>query len=96
MIKKKAPTIPGAIVLSLFGIGLGFASTRGFVPIEIPTLFSKYGTLSLQLFPSAFPKFSLSPFLFQSASVIALIAIIETMLSAKVANLMTKPICREA
>lgn len=90
ILKKKAPTIPGAIVLSLFGIGLGFASTRGFVPIEIPTLFSKYGTLSLQLFPSAFPKLSLSPFLFQSASVIALIAIIETMLSAKVANLMTK------
>ncbi len=90
ILKKKAPTIPGAIVLSLFGIGLGFASTSGFVPIEIPTLFSKYGTLSLQLFPSAFPKLSLSPFLFQSASVIALIAIIETMLSAKVANLMTK------
>ncbi len=89
-IKKKAPTIPGAIVLSFIGIGVGYASTRGLLPFSIPTLFSKYGTLTLQLFPSALPKLSLSPALFQGASVIAIIAIIETMLSAKVANLMTK------
>lgn len=89
-IKKKVPTVPGAIVLSIIGIGVGYASTRGMLPVTIPTLFSKYGTLTLQLIPSAMPKLALFPYLFQSASVIAIIAIIETMLSAKVANLMTK------
>lgn len=90
IIKKKLPAVPGAIALSFLGIGVGYASTKGIVPWVIPTLFSKYGTLSLQLIPSAMPKLSFSPYLFQSASVIAIIAIIETMLSAKVANLMTK------
>lgn len=89
-IKKKLPAVPGAIVLSLIGITVGYTSTKGMLPFGIPTLFSKYGALTLQLFPSALPKLSLSPYLFQSASVIAIIAIIETMLSAKVANLMTK------
>jgi SulP family sulfate permease len=89
-VKKKAPTVPGAIALSLIGIGIGYASTSGLLPFTVPTLFSKYGALTLQLFPTALPKFSITPALFQGASVIAIIAIIETMLSAKVANLMTK------
>jgi len=88
--KKKIPSIPGAIVLSVIGICIGFASAKQFLPISIPTLFSKYGTLSLRLIPTTLPKLYLSPSLFHSASVIAIIAIIETMLSAKVANLMTK------
>ncbi len=89
-IRKKFPFIPGAILLALIGIVLGYTSTIGIIPISIPTLFSKYGTLTLHLFPTAFPKFFVTGYLFQSASVIAIIAIIETMLSAKVANLMTK------
>lgn len=89
-IKRKLPTVPGAIILSLIGIVIGYASTIGTLPLSIPTLFSKYGTLSLQLFPTSFPKLFITSYLFQSASVIAIIAIIETMLSAKVANLMTK------
>ena len=89
-IKKKFPFIPGAILLALIGILAGYTSTIGMLPIHIPTLFSKYGTLTLHLFPTAFPKFFITGYLLQSASVIAIIAIIETMLSAKVANLMTK------
>lgn len=89
-IKKKLPTVPGAIILSLVGIAIGYTATVGILPISIPTLFSKYGTLTLQLFPTSFPKLFITSYLFQSASVIAIIAIIETMLSAKVANLMTK------
>lgn len=89
-IKKKFPFIPGAILLALIGIILGYTSTIGVLPIHIPTLFSKYGALTLRLFPTAFPKLFITRNLLQSASVIAIIAIIETMLSAKVANLMTK------
>lgn len=89
-IKKKFPFIPGAILLALIGIILGCTSTIGVLPINIPTLFSKYGALTLRLFPTAFPKLFITRNLLQSASVIAIIAIIETMLSAKVANLMTK------
>lgn len=90
LIKKKFPTVPGAIILSFMGIVIGYTSTIGILPFSIPTLFSRYGTLTLQLFPTSLPKLFITSYLFQSASIIAIIAIIETMLSAKVANLMTK------
>lgn len=90
MIKKYRPQLPGAIVLTIIGLGLGYASQAQWLPIFIPTLFSKYGPLTLHLFPTQLPTFVFNQMMLQSASVIAFIAIIETMLSAKVANLMTK------
>lgn len=88
--KKKWPQLPGAIVLSFLGIVLGGLSTFHIIPFSIGTLYSKFGPLTLHLFPSSLPAFTYNAQLFQSASMIAFIAIIETMLSAKVANVMTK------
>lgn len=90
LVKKKLPNVPGAIMLSAMGILIGYSSTTGIVPFFVPTLFSKYGTLSLQLLPRTLPKLFVNSYLFQSASTVAIIAIIETMLSAKVANIVTK------
>jgi sulfate permease, SulP family len=88
--KKRIPQLPGAILLTGFGIILGFVTATGLIPVNIPTLYSKFGQLSLQLIPNHLPKLSVSAPMLQAASVIAFIAIIETMLSAKVANIMTK------
>lgn len=91
--KKKAPKLPGAIVLTFIGIVLGGIATMGYLPFQLPTLLSKYGSLTLNLFPNTMPQVIITPALFQSAFVIAFIAIIETMLSAKVAEMMTKTKC---
>lgn len=88
--KKRIPNLPGAILLTGLGILLGFAGYSHLIPIQIPTLYSKFGQLSLNLLPMYFPKLGVNTAMFQAASVIAFIAIIETMLSAKVANIMTK------
>lgn len=88
--KKRIPGLPGAIILSVFGIVLGFMATHNIIPIQIPTLFSKFGQLSLNLLPSQLPTFTFSKSIVQAATIIAFIAIIETMLSAKIANIITK------
>lgn len=76
--------IPPAVILAPLGILLGYA-----VPtLSLETLGNKYGALSIQLH-------SLSPYSFSldilwPAFIIALIAIIETILSAKIADGLTK------
>lgn len=87
---KKWPRLPAAIGLSLIGIAVGYLTTFHYLPFIVPTLFSKFGQLTLNLIPSSFPAIAYNPRIFQAASVIAFIAIIETMLSAKVANVITK------
>lgn len=88
--KKRIPQLPGAILLTGIGIILGSVAATGLIPMNIPTLYTKFGQLSLQLIPNHLPKLSVNAPMLQAASVIAFIAIIETMLSAKVANIMTK------
>ncbi len=90
LIKKYKPQLPGAIILTILGILVGFASSAHLIPAAVPTLFSKYGSLTLQLLPNSLPEFVFSVQVLETALVVAFIAIIETMLSAKVANLMTK------
>lgn len=90
VMKKRIPSLPGAILLTGIGIILGFSATKHLIPIQVPTLYSKFGLLSLSLIPKHLPKVLVTVPMFQAASVIAFIAIIETMLSAKVASIMTK------
>ena len=88
---KKLPKIPGPIVVSLFGIILGYLSTNGILHIPLQTLFSKYGDLKATLF--AFPHIGrefLNFELWKAAAAIAIIAILETLISAKIADKMTK------
>lgn len=88
LFKKFAPKVPGAIILAPIGIGLGYASTIGGVPFALQTLGGKFGAISFTLVQAHQWEFSAA--MLHTAAVIALIAILETMLSAKIADGMTK------
>lgn len=82
--------IPGAIVVAVFGIILGIATNKGLVPFEIQTLATKFGDLKGSLVQ--LPVFSLSVVNFslvKAGFAIALVAILETLISAKIADGMT-------
>jgi len=66
---------------------LGFLSERNIIPITLQTLGSKFGDISFHFFE--IPNFEFSLFMVKTAGVVALIAILETMLSAKIADGMT-------
>lgn len=86
--KKVTPKLPGAILLAPLGILLGYLSEAGVIPFALQTLGSKFGDIAFHLFEV--PQFEISGFLIKTAAVIALIAILETMLSAKIADGMTR------
>lgn len=86
-LKKTVPRIPGAIILTPVGIGLGYLSSVGILPLPIATLGSKFGALQLQLFQM--PKLYFSMELLTASLTIAVVAILETLLSAKIADGMT-------
>jgi len=86
--KRFVPKLPGAIFLAPIGIALGYLGQTHAIPLQLETLGMKYGDMDFQLF--SFPHFFYSAQLLRSGLVIALIAILETMLSAKIADGMTK------
>ncbi|NTW30815.1 MAG: SulP family inorganic anion transporter [Candidatus Moranbacteria bacterium] len=86
--KKYVPKLPGAIFLAPVGILIGYLGQTHAIPLQLETLGMKYGNIDFHLF--AAPHFFYSAKLLKSALVIALIAILETMLSAKIADGMTK------
>lgn len=81
------PRIPGAIVLAPVGIALGYMSSSQLVPFHLETLGNKFTDLSFKLFQT--PSIVFSAHILQTAATVALIAILETMLSAKIADGMT-------
>ena len=91
ILKKYVPKIPGAIILAPVGILLGFFSSNSVInlPSHLRTLGDQFPTgMDFQLFGNF--SFSFTPSMLQTAAVIALIAILETMLSAKIADGMTR------
>lgn len=87
-ILKKMPSIPGAIVISPFGIILGYLCTKNIIPFHLQTLETKFGEITPQIF--AIPSLKFIPALILPAFTIALISILETMISARIADGMTK------
>lgn len=88
---KYAPKLPNTVIVAVLGIIGGFLTTRGIIPVSLPTLFTKYGDLSLSLF--SMPHISVSainPGLISAGAVVAFVVILETLLSAKIADGMTK------
>jgi SulP family sulfate permease len=85
--RKVVKKIPGAILLSPLGIVLGYLGQTGRIPLQLDTLGTHFGALSFSLFQT--PQFQFSLPLFYTSLTIALIAILETMLSAKIADGMT-------
>lgn len=83
-----APKFPGIIILSVFGIFVGYLSQINAISLKLQTLGSKYANIKGSLF-SAW-RFNLDSSLIITGIVVALIAILETMISAKIADGMTK------
>lgn len=86
-ILKYIPRVPAVIALTPFGILLGYASSIHAIPIQLQTLQMKFGELSMTLFQAEHWTFNQGMLL--TAFAVALIAILETMLSAKIADAMT-------
>lgn len=84
---KYIPRVPAVIALTPFGILLGYASSIQAIPIQLQTLQMKFGELSMTLFQAEHWTFNQGMLL--PAFAVALIAILETMLSAKIADAMT-------
>lgn len=85
---KYLPKIPGAIALAPVGILLGYLSVKGIIPVKLLTLGSNYPDMQGTLF--IMPKFFFDISLVQAGIAVAVIAILETMISAKIADGMTK------
>lgn len=85
---KFLPKIPGAIALAPVGILLGYLSTKGIIPLKLLTLGNNYPDMHGTLFIMPQLRFNMS--LIQAGVAVAVIAILETMISAKIADGMTK------
>lgn len=80
-------TIPGPIVLAPVGIMIGYTSSKGILP-HLATLGTTFGELQADLFSK--PQLTLTSSFLPTALTVALIAIIETMISARIADGITK------
>ncbi|KKW28364.1 MAG: hypothetical protein UY72_C0074G0006 [Candidatus Uhrbacteria bacterium GW2011_GWD2_52_7] len=85
---KYLPRVPGAIILAPIGILLGYLSQNNIIGITVQTLGSRYPDMTAKLFEM--PSFAVNMPMVSAALAVALVAILETMLSAKIADGMTK------
>lgn len=84
---KLVPKIPGAILLTPFGILLGYLSQSGKIGLSIETLSQKFPNTDISIFN--IPEFHFSPTIITAALGIAFIAILETLVSAKIGDIVT-------
>lgn len=85
---KITPKIPGAITIAPLGILLGYASTHNLFSANLATIGTTYPNLSASLV--SFPHLTLNQDIVITGVAVAFVAILETMLSAKIADGMTK------
>jgi SulP family sulfate permease len=84
----KFPRLPGSIVLAPIGILIGYCSTIGLLPWSLQTLSTKYGEINATVFQ--LPVFQFRFAYLIPAFCIAVISILETLVSARIADGMTK------
>lgn len=87
IIRRLITQVPSSVILAPVGILLGYLSTAKYIPLTIETLESKFGAIPLTLINT--PHFTFNMTLLAGAATVAVIAILETMLSAKIADGMT-------
>jgi SulP family sulfate permease len=87
LLRKLVPKIPGAVLLTPVGILLGYLSVSHLTSLTLATLGTRYGVLQFSLFQ--IPQFNFSKELVITGVTVAVIAILETMMSAKIADGMT-------
>ena len=88
---KLIPKVPGPIVVSIFGIAVGYMSEHGMLSAQFQTLNTKFGEIGSQIIQ--IPSFSFNFFdydVIKVALAVAVVAILETLISAKIADNMTK------
>ncbi len=84
------PRVPGAVVVAVIGITIGYLSEIQMLPFTVQTLFSKYGTFKATLIQM--PSFDISTLNIDFLKVVftvTIVAVLETLLSAKIADNMT-------
>lgn len=87
---KSLPQLPPAVIVAPLGMMLGYLSVAKFIPLAIATLGMRYSDLSPKLLLPVSLAGGFNRSLLITAITVALIAILETMLSAKIADGMTK------
>ena len=85
---KIIPKVPGVVIVSIIGIFLGYLTSENLIPLKLPTLESRFSNLHPKLFLPFTFKFSVT-YIFP-AIIVAVVSILETMISAKIADGMTK------
>lgn len=89
---KLIPKIPGPIIVAPIGIFLGYLSEAGIIGAKFQTLHSKFGDIiGSKIFQ--IPNISFNFFdanLLKASVAISVVAILETLISAKIADNMTK------
>ncbi|MBP9686984.1 MAG: SulP family inorganic anion transporter, partial [Candidatus Doudnabacteria bacterium] len=85
---KLTPKIPGAITIAPIGILLGYIVTNITDSFSLATVGTTYPNLSTSLFN--FPHITFNQDILVTGAAVAFVAILETMLSAKIADGMTK------
>ncbi len=85
---KLLPKIPGAVLLAPIAIAIGYLAQKGSLPLSLLTLGEVFPNLSLSIF--SIPKLSFSNAYILPAATVALVAILETEISAKIADKMTR------
>ncbi len=91
-ITKKLPKVPSVIVLSIIGIIVGLVTSHHLIPLTLATIQSRYGTIpsSIIIFPPQLEHFVFNKELITASITVAIVAILETLLSGKIADGMTK------
>src|SRR3989338_8807225 len=89
---KLIPKIPGPIIVAPIGIFLGYLSEAGIIGAKFQTLHSKFGDIvGSKIFQMPSLSFNfLDTNLFKASLAISVVAILETLISAKIADGMTK------
>src|SRR5204862_6131667 len=82
------PRLPGTIILTPIGILIGYLSHTGAIPWQLQTLGTKYAAIDATLFQ--IPHFHISLAYVFPAFSIAIISILETMISARIADGVSK------
>lgn len=85
---RRYPRVPAVAVVAALGIFLGYLSVIGIVTFKVLTLDSIYSDISPVIF--RLPVFFFSNSIATTAVTVALVAILETMMSARIADVMTK------
>lgn len=88
LVLKYIPKVPAVLALSPFGILLGYLTSVDQVQINLATLGSKFPSLQGSLYTPF--KLGISTEIVVTGLTVAVVAILETMLSAKIADGMTK------